>query len=223
MKGLKFLFGLGFRHIVLNIISVLFVVAMPVVTMLLHEPSGSEDYMMCKIGAHIGTMFAVAVNIILLCAEVTNSRFVRSIPFAKQLRQSAIPLYCVIVSGVPTVLINGAYAVFCIAAGLDMCNISDMLIVSASTMVCFIIIGTIALNTYYGICLAIFATFPAGVEMLAFGGGVWKYGFGLPVWAGAAIFLGALAVSAAIAFALGRFVYSKSDFKPYMQNSQFTA
>ncbi len=223
MKGLKFLFGLGFRHIVLNIISVLFIAAMPVVAILVHEPLGSEDYIMCKIGAHIGTMFAVSINLILLCADITSSRLVCSVPFAKSLRQSAIPLYCIIVSGAPTMLINGAYAIFCMVSGLDMCNISDMLIVSASTMACFIIIGTIALNTYYGICLVIFVTFPAGVEILAFGNDVWRFGFGLPVWAGAAIFLGALAVSAAIAFALGRFIYSKSDFKPYMQNSKFTA
>ncbi|MBE6889946.1 MAG: hypothetical protein E7485_08035 [Ruminococcaceae bacterium] len=221
MKGLKFLFKRGFCHIVLNIISIVFMLGMMVAVALAHEPVGVEDYIMCKIGAHLGVMLSVMLNLMFLCADVTGNRLMRSAPFSKQLKRFSIPTYCVILGGGGTVLVNAAYAIFCIVSGLDMNNLCDMLIVSAPLMLCYIIMGTIALNINYGMILGVYIIFPVMGLFFAIPLEVWEFGFGLPLWAGALIFVGTLAVSITGAFTIGRIFHEKVDFKPIQQNATY--
>lgn len=222
MKGLKFLFRLGFRHIVLNIISILILAVLMVAVVLAHEPVGSEDYLICKASAHFGVTICVMMNLVFLCGDVTGSRLMRSAPFTKQLRCFSIPTYCIILGGGATVLINAFYAIFCAASGLDMSHLSDMLIISAPIMLCLIIMGTIALNINYGVILGIYTVFPIMGLCFVVPSGVWEQGFGLPLWAGALIFGGALIVSVIAAFVLGRTFHAKSDFRPMQQVAVYT-
>lgn len=221
MKGLKFLFKREFCHTVLNIISIVFMLVMMVAVVIAHEPVGAEDYIMCKVGAHLGVMLSVMFNLILLCSDVTGNRLMRSAPFSKQLKRFSIPAYCVILGGGRTVLINIAYAIFCIVSGLDMSHLSDMLIVSSPLMLCLIIMGTIALNINYGMILVIYIIFPVMGLVSAIPSNAWEFGFGLPIWAGALIFVGTLAVSIAAAFIIGRIFHEKVDFKPIQQNATY--
>ena len=221
MKGLKFLFKRGFFHIVLNIISIVFMLGMIVAVVLAHEPVGAEDYIMCKICALLGVMLSVMLNLMFLCADVTGNRLMRSAPFSKQLKRFSIPTYCVILGGGGTVLVNAAYAIFCIVSGLDMSHLSDMLIVSSPLMLCLIIMGTIAMNINYGMILAIYMVFPLWGVFFVLPSDVWEFGFGLPLWAGALIFVGTFAVSIAGAFIIGRIFHEKVDFKPIQQNATY--
>lgn len=221
MKGLKFLFKRGFRYKVLNIVSLVLVAGLMVAVVLAHEPVGAEDYIMCKVGAHLGMMLSVILNFVFLCAEVTGSRLMRSAPFSKELRRFSVPMYCIIIGGGVTVLINAAYTIFCIVSGLDMSHLSDMLIISAPLLLCYIIVGTISLNINYGMVLAIYITFPLMALVILLPSSVWEFGFGLPLWAGALIFVGTLAVSIAGAFVLARIFYEKVDFKPIQQNATY--
>lgn len=222
MKGLKFLFKRGFGHIVLNIISLVIIAGLMVAVVLAHEPVGAEDYIMCKIGAHLGVMLAVMFNLVFLCADVTGNRLMRSAPFSKQLRCFSAPMYCIILGGGGTLLINVLYAIFCVASGLDMSHMSDMLIASAPLMLCYIVMGTIAMNINYGMVIAIYSVFPLIGLFFLVPGDVWAFGFGLPLWAGALIFVGTLIVSAVGAFAIARAFYAKSDFKPMLQAAVYT-
>ncbi len=217
MKGLKYLFKRGFCRPVLNIISLVIVVGLMVAVVLAHEPLGAEDYIMCKVGAHLGVMMAVMFNFMFLCADVTGNRLMRSTPFSKQLRCFSVPAYCIITGGGATILINAFYAIFCVASGLDMSHLSDMLITSAPLMLCYIIMGTIALNTNYGMIFVMYIAFPLMAIGFFIPSDVWEFGFGLPLWAGALIFVGALIVSVVGAFAIARAFYAKSDFKPMQQ------
>lgn len=219
MKGLKFLFKRGFRHTVLNIISLVLISGILTAVVLAHEPVGAEDYIMCKVGAHLGLILAVIFNFFFLCGDVTGNRYMRSAPFSKQLRCFSVPTYCIILGGGGTVLVNIFYTIFCIASGLDMSNLSDMLIVSSPLMLCFIIVGTISMNINYGMLLAIYMVLPLTGVFFVLPDDVWEFGFGLPLWAGMLIFVGTLAGSIAAAFILALLFYKKADFKPIQQNA----
>ncbi len=221
MKGLKFLFKRGFSHVVLNIISLVLIAGLLVGIVLAHEPVGAEDYIMCKISAHLGVMLAVIFNLMFLCSDITGNRLMRSAPISKQLRCFSIPTYCSILGG-GTLLVNIFYAIFCIVSGLDMSHLSDMLIVSSPLMLCLIIMGTIAMNINYGMILAIYMVLPLCGVLPALPGDVWEFGFGLPLWAGALIFVGTLIVSVVGAFAIARAFYVKADFKPMPQAAVYT-
>lgn len=222
MKGLRFLFRRGFSHIVMNIISLVIIAGILVAVVLAHEPVGAEDYIMCKVGAHLGVMMAVMFNFMFLCADITGNRLMRSAPFSKELRCFSVPTYCIILGGGGTLLINVFYAIFCIVSGLDMSHLSDMLIVSAPLALCFVVVGTVAMNINYGMILACYMVFPLMGLCFAVPSRVWEYGFGLPLWAGALIYVGTLIVSVAGAYILGRVFYKKYDFKPYQQALAYT-
>lgn len=222
MKGLRFLFRRGFSHVVMNICSLVIIAGILTAVLLAHEPVGAEDYIMCKIGAHLGVMMSVAFNFMFLCADITGNRLMRSAPISKQLRCFSVPTYCILLGGGGTLLVNIFYAIFCIVSGLDMSHLSDMLIVSSSLMLCLIIVGTIAMNINYGMILAIYMVFPLCGVFFVIPGDVWEFGFRLPLWAGALIFVGTLIVSVVGAFAIARVFYVKSDFKPMPQAAVYT-
>ena len=217
MKGLRFLFKRGFSHVVMNICSLVIIAGILTAVLLAHEPVGAEDYIMCKIGAHLGVMMSVVFNFMFLCADITGNRLMRSAPISKQLRCFSVPTYCILLGGGGTLLVNIFYAIFCIVSGLDMSHLSDMLIASSSLMLCLIIVGTIAMNINYGMILAIYMVFPLCGVFFVIPGDVWEFGFRLPLWAGALIFVGTLIVSVVGAFAIARAFYVKSDFKPMPQ------
>ena len=222
MKGLRFLFRRGFSHVVLNIGSLVIIAGLLVAVVLAHEPVGAEDYIMCKIGAHLGLMLGVMFNFMFLCADITGSRLMRSVPFSKELRCFSVPTYCIILGGGGTLLVNVFYAIFCIVSGLDMVHLSDMLIVSAPLVLSFVVVGTIAMHINYGMILACYMVFPLMGLCFAVPSRAWEYGFGLPLWAGALIYFGTLIVSAAASYILSRVFYKKYDFKPYQQALVYT-
>ncbi len=222
MKGLRFLFKRGFSHVVLNIISLVMIAGLLVAVVLAHEPVGAEDYIMCKIGAHLGIMLGVILNFMFLCADITGNRLMRSASISKQLRCFSVPTYCIILGGGGTLLVNIFYAIFCMVSGLDMSHLSDMLIVSSPIMLGLIIMGTIAMNINYGMVLAIYMMLPLYAVFFVLPDEVWEFGFGLPLWAGALIFVGTLIVSVVGAFAIARAFYVKSDFKPMPQAAVYT-
>lgn len=217
MKGLKFLFRRGFRHIVLNIISLAIIAGLMAAVVLAHEPAGSEEYLMCKIGAHLGVMLSLILNPVFLCSEVTGNRLMRSAPFSKQLRCFSVPMYCIILGCGGVLFIDAFYAIFCVVSGLDMSHLSDMLIVSAPLMACYVVMGTVAMNMNYGMLIVIYTTFPISIMIFLMSGNSQDYGFGLPLQGSALIFAGALIVSIVAAFAIARAFYAKSDFKPLPQ------
>ena len=220
MKVLKYLFRRSFQSRWLaNLLTLILVVAAMVLVFVFHEDRGSEDYLICKVAPHaVGMMFAF-INFIVLIADVTGNRLMRSAPISPSLRTFGIPMYCTIIGGGIAFVINVAYTVFCLASGLDVLHISDMLVFSAAVTALVIISGTLCLNIAYGSLVMIYAWMPIGLLGFIVPDNVWKNGFGLPLWAGVLIFVGAVVVSAVISFAVSHVIYKKVDFKPLPQTN----
>lgn len=222
MKGLKYLFKMGFRHTLLNVLGMVILGCIVLASVFAHEPLGSEEYIFCKTSMHVAVMITSMINLMFLCADITGNRLMRSASISKQLRCFSVPTYCIILGGGGALLVNIFYAIFCIVSGLDMSHLSDMLIVSSPLMLTLIIIGTIAMNINYGMVLAIYMMLPLCGVFFVLPSDVWEFGFGLPVWTGALIFVGTLVVSVVGAFAIARAFYIKSDFKPMPQAAVYT-
>lgn len=221
MSGLKILFNRWFSHKIMLIFSLVFFVGMLTAVMLLHaEPGVNDDYednyLMCKVCGLFPMIFGALISTIFVSAAVTGNRFMRSIPAAKCLYTKSVPVFGTILSFGWGIATNIVYAAFILISGRDICNISDMLLMSAVIGIICTIWSTLMLSSRTGVILGILCYLPCLLVMGAVHALPEKItyeGFGLPVWAAALIFCGALLLGAAAAAVIAGISYYKVNFK----------
>lgn len=218
MTGLKLLFRRSCSWGRLGI-PALVAVGMLVLVMVFHEPMQAEDYLLCKLMAHIGTMFIVMFGCVFLSAEMCGTRLIRSSPISKELRRFSIPVYNIILGTGLTTLVNIVYAVFILVTGQDIQHISDMLIISAPVCAVYTLLGTVSMQITWGMIVMIYAYIPAALLLAFIPRNAWENGFGAELWVSALVYVGAAAVSAALAFVISRAFYKKYDFHQIQQNA----
>ena len=202
------------RRKVALIISAAAFVGMLAAVMIFHAPPGNEDYSICKMFAHLGTGLFLLISYIFLTVELNGTRYIRSVPFARSLKIASVPLFCTIMGVGATVLVDLVYAVYIILTKQPITNISDMILISAMILFCYIVLGCVCMNFSYGYILAIYVWFPVAIIGFIMPESVWTEGFGMPVWQSLLVYAAVAVNSMAAAFAISRWFYEKLEFKP---------
>ena len=219
MTGLKFLFRRS-CSLVRMWIPALIGITLLVLALVFHEPMSSEDYLLCKMMAHTGMIFVMIFSSIFISVEINGNRLMRSAPISKQLRTFSVPMYNVVVGVGLSALVNIIYAIFVMIMGLDLCHISDMLIVSAVICVSYVILGTISMQFNWGMLVMIYAYIPMMLLLPIIPDHIWESGFGASVGVGLVVYIAAAVISAVLAFVISHIFYKKYDFKPFQQTMQ---
>lgn len=213
MTGLKLLFGRYFSHRRILLGTAAFFVLMMAVVMLLHEePDGSpDDYIMCKFSALMPAMLAVILPTILMIQDTVGNRFMRSVPCAKSLYMRGIPAYSTLMPLGWSVLTNVVYSAFILITGRDICNISDMLILTAIFGGVFSLVCCLVLSLRFGaaFCLLFYSPF----WLFIFIGGNSLSMFGLPVWASLLMCCGSFLAAFAAGLVISGLAYTKGNFR----------
>ncbi len=219
MTGLKFLFRRSCSLVRMGI-PALIGIALLVLMMVFHEPLSAEDYLICKMMAHFGMIFVIMFNGISLSVELNGNRLMRSAPISKQLRTFSVPMYNVIAGLGISALVNIIYAIFVLISGLEMCHLSDMLIISAPLCALYVILGTISMQFNWGMLVMIYAYLPMMFLIPLTPDHIWESGFGVSVGVGLVVYIAAAVISAVLAFVISYIFYKKYDFKPFQQTMQ---
>ena len=218
MNGIKYLVKRTFCHKIAVLITLLVAAGMMAAVIIFHEPLGADDdYLMCKLCAHLGSCFFVMVSYIFLSAELNGNRLMRSTPFSKSLRLKSVPLFCSIMGIGSTALINLIYAVYILVSKQELSNISDMIVVSLPVLLCYIVLGVIAMNINYGSILMIYLYLPLGGTGFFLSDKNWREGFGLSIAPAVLIYIATAAVCVILAFVIAKLFYEKAEFKAMPQ------
>lgn len=221
MNGLKILFNRWFSHRIFMIVTLVFFAGMMAAVMIFHEAPGNyesneADYLMCKVCALLPMALGIMISSILLAAEFVGSRFMRAIPAADKLFTLGLPVFGLIVSLGWGVITNGVYAAYILFTGGDVCNISDMLLLTAPFVLFCTIIPAFTLSSRYGAVFGMLMYFPFLFLMLwvnSLPEKVRYEGFGLPVWGSALILLAAYLIGSAVAAVISAVCYRKVNFR----------
>ena len=218
MNGIKYLFKRTFCHKIAVLITLIVAVGMMAAVIIFHEPLGADDdYLMCKLCAHLGSCFFMMISYIFLSAELNGNRAMRAIPFIRSLRLKAVPIYCAILGIGSSALINLIYAVYILVSKQELSNISDMMIVSLPVLVCYTVLGVIAMNINYGSILMIYLYLPLGGTGFFLSDQNWRDGFGLSVPVAVIIYTVTAVLCVTLAFVIARLFYYKAEFKAMPQ------
>lgn len=221
MSGLKLLASRWASHKIIIIITLVFFAGMMTAVIAFHtDPAAYDDpdgdYLMCKLCGLIPMIMGVTLPSIFLSAEVSGNRFIRAIPAADRLFRRNIPLFGLLLNLVWGLLSNGVYAAFILISGRDICNISDMLLLS-SVIVLFLTIGVgVFLSSRTAAALAFFAYLlflPYMVVLEKLPEKIKYEGFGLPLWGAALIFCGAYALGTVISAVISGACWRRGNFR----------
>lgn len=221
MNGLKILFNRWFSHKIFFTATLILFVGMMTAVMIFHEDPGNyesdeADYLMCKICALLPMVLGITIPSILTANEVVGSRFMRAIPAADRMFRVGFPLFGLLISLGWGLAINLIYAAFILISGGDICNISDMLLLTAPFALFCTFIPAFMFSSRFGAVAGMFMYFLFmflmwGISSLS---EQVKYdGFGLPVWESALITLAAYAVGFAIGWVISWVCYRKGNFR----------
>lgn len=221
MSGLKFLASRWASHKIIMIITLVFFAGMMTAVIVCHtDPAAYDDpdadYLMCKLCGLIPMMLGSILPSIFLSAEVSGNRFIRAIPAADKLFRRDIPLFSLALNLVWGLLSNGVYAAFILISGRDICNISDMLLLSSVIALFYTICVGVCLSSRTGAVWAIIAYLPFLPLMAVIGKLPEKIkyeGFGMPIWGAALIFCGALVLGAVISAVITGTFWRREDFR----------
>lgn len=227
MTGLKLLFSRYFRHRTAILVIALVFAGMLAAVMIFHadpgfSEDGDSDYLMCKICALMPMMFWDMIPIIFMAQETVGSRFMRAIPCAEKMYTVGIPLFSTLIPAVGGALTNMAYSVFILATGRDICNLTDMLILTGIVGGIMTVISCTMMSFRFGGFTFVLFYLPYWVVLIMSvtpGSQTAAYGFGLPLWAGALITVGGFIAGALIGGVISTAAYRKFSFRETPYNS----
>ncbi len=218
---MKLLINRWTSHRIAGIITLVFFAGMMTAVIFMHtEPAAYDDpdadYLACKACGMFPVMLGIILPGIFTSAEMNGNRFIRAIPAAERLFRRDVPLFSAGVGLVWGLLANIVYAVFILASGKDICNISDMLLISALFVTVCMIELSAALSSSIGVSLMICPYLPFIGVMPALSNLPEKIkyeGFGLPVWASGLIFAGGIVLGTAISAVIADSCWKKGNFR----------
>lgn len=221
MNGLKLLFKRWFSHRICCLVTLILFVGMMTAVMIFHEAPGNyesdeADYLMCKICALLPMVLGILVPSILMTTEVYGNRFMRAIPGASKMFTVGFPLFGLLVSLGWGLLTNLVYTAYILISGGDICNISDMLLMTSPFALFCTIMPAFMFSSRAGSIFGMLMYFPFlflifGISNLS---EKVKYdGFGLPVWEPALIVATAYLAGFAIGLVISTACYRRGNFR----------
>lgn len=221
MNGLKLLANRWFSHKVFLIASLVFFIGIMTAVMIFHENPGNyedddADYLMCKTCALLPMVLGILCTGIVTASQIVGNRFMRAIPAAEKLFTVGSPVFGLLVSLGWGLMTNLVYAGYILISGGDICNISDMLILTAPFSLFCTIMPAVMFSSRTGAVLGMLMYFPFlflmwGISSLP--QNIKYEGFGLPVWAAALITIAAYAVGFAVGWVICVCRYRKGNFR----------
>lgn len=214
MRGLKLLFKSWYNMRAFFWIAIVLSLAGGSLPFFMHEALGSEDYIMPKMFIFFPMIMFTELGLICGCQNICANRLMRSVPIAKELYTRAVPTFIIILTvGVSAVFVI-AYFIFLGVIGAEEQHFSDTLVCGVIFFLPMLVLSPLAARVPGGGLMAIYAVFlPVFIVIFIGGDKLKETGFGLPLWAAAAIFAAVLAVGIVFAFWISAVRYKKSNIK----------
>ena len=221
MSGLKLLFNRWFSNRVCIIISLVLFSGIMTAVMIFHEDPGNydsdeADYLMCKICALLPMILGVLLLSILMAAQMVGNRFMRAVPAADKLFTVGLHVFGLLVSLGWGLAINLCYALFILVSGRDICNISDMLLMTAPFALFCTIIPPVMFSSRFGAVFGMLGYFPFLILTFSIHGmpeNIKYDGFGVPLWTSALIVAAAYLLGFAVGAVISVSCYRKGNFR----------
>lgn len=221
MNGLKLLFTRWFSHKVFLICALALFVGMMTAVMLFHANPGDyesndADYLMCKVCALLPMVLGIMVLGIIMASEIVGNRFMRAIPAAHKMHTVGFPLFGLLISLGWGLATNIIYAVYILIIGGDICNISDMLLLTAPIALVCTIMPALMFSCRFGALFGMMMYFPFLFLMMIISNLPEKVkyeGFGLPVWGSALITAAAYLLGFIIGAVISTLCYRSGNFR----------
>lgn len=212
MLGIRYILNSLKRKRIIMLIGSAFGIAVSVPSFVFHEELGSEDYIFPKAFLVFMAVFLAILTVINGCCDLSQNKLAPSFPIARELYTKSMPAFISAVTiGITAVLI-GAYFLFLGIIGAEKVQFADTLIIAGIVCGTFLfgspIIMRLPLN---GITLLYIPMVPLGIAVIL--AGAKSNGFGLPIWAGAVIFLGAVIVGTVWTFIFSGILYRRRSIK----------
>lgn len=213
MRGLRYILH-NLRHIPLSMLIVSLIgVGVLIMPFAFHEELGSEDYIYPKVFISVTAIYFAILTILSGCRDISQNKLIPSFPFAKELYTKSVPIFIVMSTLIANLILVGAYFIFLGSLGAESPHFSDTLVCAGITcgasllcsplLMAFSGVGTIMYTYIHAIPLA-------AVVILT---GARSDGFGLPIWAGAVIFLVASIIGVVWVFAINKVMYHHRKVK----------
>lgn len=214
MRGLKFLFVRWARYGWSIALTAALFAGMVILCCCAVEMPGGEEYLMS--GAYLPVAYCVVpmMGAIISFANITGNRLMLSCPIARELYTVSVPLFIIVLTlgsmavadcayfislaarSAPAEFFSDAFVFMAIGGGLDIIALSLFSRVQLGGMITLYV----NLLPYIGFIMAL-------------SNDVKRYGFGLPLWISALIFVGAVAAASIFSFAVSRAFYKRMNFK----------
>lgn len=183
------------------------------------DGKGSDEYLLGAMICGYIPLFVCCLAFMLVSADVSGNRLMRSCPAAKALYTRGLTGVCTLLCAVCAALALGARAAVTAVSGGDMSALSDLMLEISLSFVLAAFVPMISMIRYGMIALIYMPMFEM-LNAMFLSKNIMENGFGAPLWAAALIMAGSIAVSTALSRLLGALVYSKMNFKPYIQAQQ---
>ncbi|MDE7231079.1 MAG: hypothetical protein K2N56_11420 [Oscillospiraceae bacterium] len=218
MRSLKLLFKSWYNMKAFFWIAIVLSLAGGSLPFIMHEAFGSEDYMMPKMFIFFPMIMFTELGLICGCRDICANRLMRSMPIAKELYTKAVPTFIIILTVGASAVFMTAYFIFLGVIGAEVQHFSDTLVCGVIFFLPVLVLSPLAARVPGGGLMAVYAMFLPAIVVILIGGDKVKHtGFGLPLWASAAMLAGTLAVGIAAAFWISAVRYKKSNVKIVQQ------
>lgn len=214
MRGLKFLFTRWARYKWSIALTAALFAGTVVLCCCAAEMPGSEEYIMS--GAFLPVAYCVApmMGAIICFANITGNKLMLSSPIAKELYTVSVPLFIIIMTLGSMAVADGAYFIALAARGAGTECYSDALVFMAVGGGLDILTLSLFSRVQLGGMITLYVNMlPYIGFIMTLSGHVKRYGFGLPLWASALIFAGAVASASVLSFIINGAYYRRLNFK----------
>lgn len=221
MRGLKLLFR-EWRSfpIALHIFCGLCVVGLTLIPFFMHEPLGSEDYIICKMFLFgmpffMATLGSICTSFRLLC----GNKLIRSVPISKQLYTRSVPAFILILTVGLSCVMLAAYFIFLKSIGAETTQYADALICGAIINLPPLIIMPLVADVPNGGAMLIWLCYLPIVGILKFfGQKISENGFGLSLPVSIAVFLVTAIFGAVWGFGISDVKFKNANVKLVQNN-----
>ncbi|MDE7192691.1 MAG: hypothetical protein K2O14_01865 [Oscillospiraceae bacterium] len=214
MKGLEYLFKSWFRRKWSVIITAALFVGLLVICCVGTNELSSEDYLMPMAFLPLVPYCVLVIAMSVAFISINGCRLIRSSPIAKELYTRSVPMFIIGLTLGSMAVAVGVFFTFITIWGASAAFFSDALIFMAIGCGVNIIGYSLLSRVMFGGIFGVYLTmFPYIGFILALSSDIKHNGFGLPVWASALIFAGAVIVSSAVSFIVCGVLFRKLNFK----------
>lgn len=218
MRSLKLLFKSWYNMKAFFWIAIVLSLAGGSLPFIMHEALGSEDYMIPKMFIFFPMIMFAELGLICGCQNICANRLMRSVPIAKELYTRVVPTFIIILTVGASAVFVTAYFIFLGVIGAEEQHFSDTLVCGVIFFLPMLVLSPLAARVPGGGLMTIYAVFLPAIIVIFIGGDKLKEnGFGLPLWASAAMLAGALVVGIAAAFWISAVRYKKSNVRIVQQ------